>query len=174
VTPDGTITTVAGTVDPSREYGLSGFGGDGGPATSALLCRPAGVAALSDGGFLIADTGNQVVRKVAADGISDQVDMVVGGRLPIWVAANVIGEHECDDGCEVGAPDTTEGVGRCRRFALRRVDCRIDASEIGTCEWVGSAVLRPSGFVWTRRYPCPMRRVLRRPRPLAPAPLPQP
>jgi hypothetical protein len=114
------------------------------------------------------------VRATARNGTrdGDQVGIVLGARLPISAASTLVGEHECDGGCEVDAPDTTEVVGRCRRFARTRVDCRIDAREIGSCEWVGSAVLRPSGFVWTRRYPCPVRRVLRRPRPLAPAPLP--
>ena len=67
---DGTITTVAGKVDPlNRTHGLSGFGGDGGPATEALLCRPNDVAPLPDGGFLVADTGNHAVRRVTAEGI---------------------------------------------------------------------------------------------------------
>ena len=57
VAADGTITTVAGT-------GTRGFSGDGGPATAAELDRPPGVAATADGGFLIADAGNNRVRKV--------------------------------------------------------------------------------------------------------------
>src|SRR3954453_2032681 len=61
VMPDGTITTVAGT-------GTAGFSGDGGPATAAKLAGPKGVALSGDGGFLIADTSNQKVRRVAPDG----------------------------------------------------------------------------------------------------------
>jgi hypothetical protein len=53
--------TVAGT-------GTAGFSGDGGPATAAQLSQPTGVAATNDGGFLIADSGNNRVRRVAADG----------------------------------------------------------------------------------------------------------
>ena len=56
----GTITTVAGTTQ--------GFGGDNGPATSAQLDKPSGVAATADGGFLIADFNNQRIRKVSAGG----------------------------------------------------------------------------------------------------------
>ena len=61
-TPDGTITTVAGT-------GRAGFGGDGGPATSAMLWNPIGVAADAAGNIYIADSNNNAVRRVGADGI---------------------------------------------------------------------------------------------------------
>jgi hypothetical protein len=56
VTPQGTITTVAGT-------GVEGFGGDGGPARQARLRLPRGIAV---GGAIIyiADTGNHRVRQV--------------------------------------------------------------------------------------------------------------
>jgi hypothetical protein len=57
----GTITTVAGT-------GSAGFGGDDGPATSAQLFSPAGVALMPDGGFLIADADNARVRRVSPGG----------------------------------------------------------------------------------------------------------
>jgi hypothetical protein len=62
---DGVIESAAGT-------GAVGYSGDGGPATSAELdLRLNGegdVAALPDGGFLIADEGNDRVRSVDADG----------------------------------------------------------------------------------------------------------
>ena len=55
------ITTVAGS-------NLSGFDGDGGPATSAKLKQPADVA-LGPGGVLyIADYGNHRIRMVDASG----------------------------------------------------------------------------------------------------------
>jgi sugar lactone lactonase YvrE len=53
----GTITTVAGT-------GAGGFRGDGGPATSALLRKPRGVALDGDGILYVADSGNHRIRRV--------------------------------------------------------------------------------------------------------------
>jgi NHL repeat len=61
VSPDGTITTFAGGA-------LNGFSGDGGPATSARLNLPMGVAAQPDGGVLIADSNNHRIRRVSPDG----------------------------------------------------------------------------------------------------------
>src|SRR5262245_28805833 len=61
VSATGIITTVAGD-------GTFGFSGDGGPATAAQISAPNGVAALPDGGFLIADTGNSRIRRVSPAG----------------------------------------------------------------------------------------------------------
>jgi uncharacterized protein (TIGR03437 family) len=55
---DGVITTVAGS-------GTGGFSGDGGPATSARMYFPTGVAVDRDGNLYIADSGAQRVRKVS-------------------------------------------------------------------------------------------------------------
>jgi sugar lactone lactonase YvrE len=61
VTPDGVITTVAGT-------GAAGFAGDHGPAAAAQLDGVTGVEVHPDGRLLIADSGNHVVRQVTPDG----------------------------------------------------------------------------------------------------------
>ena len=59
----GVITTVA-------RNGSSGFGGDGGPANSAQLSSPFGVALDSADNLYIADTSNNRIRKVdAASGV---------------------------------------------------------------------------------------------------------
>jgi uncharacterized protein (TIGR03437 family) len=54
----GTITTVAGD-------GVAGFSGDGGPATSASLHNPRGLAVDAAGNLYIADVGNDRIRKVS-------------------------------------------------------------------------------------------------------------
>jgi trimeric autotransporter adhesin len=66
VSAAGVITRVAGTGHPGNR-------GDTGPATDAGLSTPSGVAATGDGGFLIADTGNNEVRKVSAAGVITRV-----------------------------------------------------------------------------------------------------
>ena len=58
---DGTIATVAGSAN-------SGFSGDGGPATSASLRGPLGMAADGNGNLYIADTSNNRIRLVGPDG----------------------------------------------------------------------------------------------------------
>lgn len=62
VTPQGTITTFAGT-------GHAGYSGDGGPAFSALLSTPVDVKTDSGGNVFIADLTASVVRKVSPGGI---------------------------------------------------------------------------------------------------------
>jgi hypothetical protein len=73
VTPDGIITTVAGsgpvdaTSDDFAQKG--GFSGDNGPATDARLNGPCGLALDAHGNLFIADYSNHRVRKVTPNGI---------------------------------------------------------------------------------------------------------
>jgi len=62
-TADGDAFTIAGS--GASRY----FGGDGGPAASARLYSPSSVAVDSDGTAYIADTANNRIRKVTADGV---------------------------------------------------------------------------------------------------------
>ncbi|QJR16572.1 putative Ig domain-containing protein [Usitatibacter palustris] len=61
VTPGGTISTVAG-------IGSAGFSGDGGPATSAELDLPMGIAVDTVGALYISDGNNHRIRKVLPNG----------------------------------------------------------------------------------------------------------
>lgn len=67
VGPDGVLRTVAG--NPNLYAEDAGFAGDGGPATSAGLNQPGGLAVAPDGALYIADTGNHRLRRVGRDGV---------------------------------------------------------------------------------------------------------
>jgi sugar lactone lactonase YvrE len=66
VTPAGVINTVAGN-------GTPGFSGDGGPASSAQLSSPTGVAVDSEGNLFITDKSNNRIRKVTPAGVINTV-----------------------------------------------------------------------------------------------------
>ena len=90
--------TLAGT-------GEAGFAGDGGPASSASLSEPTGLAA-EDGRIWVGDLGNGVVREIAPDGTIETVvsagpDDAEGGvfdaseaplRRPAGLATTATGE----------------------------------------------------------------------------------
>lgn len=61
----GIITTIAGKVGPDE----AGYSGDGGPPTLARLNSPQGVVISASGEIIIADTGNNVIRKISTPGI---------------------------------------------------------------------------------------------------------
>lgn len=62
ITPDGVITTSAGTGD-------RGFAGDGGPAAAAHLSLPAQLLLDPDGTLYFGDYGNRRVRRITPDGV---------------------------------------------------------------------------------------------------------
>jgi uncharacterized protein (TIGR03437 family) len=87
---NGVIVTVAGT-------GTPGFGGDDGPATSAELWYPNGVAVDSAGSLFIADSANNRIRKVSNGAI-------------VTVAGNGAYGFSGDGGPATGASLVPEGV----------------------------------------------------------------
>ena len=92
VSTAGIISTVAGS-------GATGFSGDGGPAISASLHSPAGVAVDTAGNLYFADIENNRIRKVAPSGIISTV------------AGNGTGGFSGDGGPATGASlDHPEGV----------------------------------------------------------------
>lgn len=74
VSPAGVISTVAGN-------GTSGFSGDEGPAVSAQLSGPQGIAVDAAGNLYIADTGNNRVRQVTRGGT---INTVAGGGFAVF------------------------------------------------------------------------------------------
>ena len=79
VDTSGRITTVAGN-------GTGSFFGDGGPATSAQLSFPAGIAVDSSGNLYIADNSNNRVRKVDSTG---RITTVAGNGNVVYSGDNV-------------------------------------------------------------------------------------
>ena len=89
----GTISTFAGTL------GNCSYGGDGGPATSAYLNKPHGVAVDSSGNIYIADTDNYRIREVTVS--NGEINTVAGNGT------------ECTGGgaaCGDGGPATSAGI----------------------------------------------------------------
>jgi DNA-binding beta-propeller fold protein YncE len=89
-------STVRAVPFPCPDLAGPGYCGDGGPALRAGLSLPVDVAALPDGGYVIADAGNDAVRAVTPDG---RITTLAGGeragrrgvahlRLPSGVAAD--------------------------------------------------------------------------------------
>jgi sugar lactone lactonase YvrE len=91
VTPAGALTTIAGTVSPAPP-GNAGFSGDNGPATSAQLDNPEGVAVDNNGRILISD--NDRIRLVSTNGT---ISTIVGGG-PIDFSATDFGAAASNGG----------------------------------------------------------------------------
>jgi len=66
--PSGIINAVAGLAHIGGYWDQPNWTGDGGPALNATLYAPSGVATDGVGNFYIADTDNQVIRKVSPAG----------------------------------------------------------------------------------------------------------
>ncbi len=86
VTPDGTISTIAGT-GPSignilqpPSFLTCAFSGDGAPAANAQLCDPAQLAFDKAGALYVADFGNARVRRISPEGI---IATVAGNGQPV-------------------------------------------------------------------------------------------
>jgi sugar lactone lactonase YvrE len=90
VSPSGQISTVAGTGAPA-------YSGDGGAATAAALNVPMAVAVDGEGNLYIADTGNDVIRRV--DVQTGIITTVAGGGNGTGMGSDGLG----DDGPAVGA-----------------------------------------------------------------------
>ena len=85
VTPDGIITTIAGT-------GTGGYSGDNGPASAAELYLPQGLAIDGTGNLYIADGGNRVIRKISTSGVISTVGSTDrGGDQTFGVAVDADG-----------------------------------------------------------------------------------
>ncbi|HWZ90985.1 MAG TPA: hypothetical protein VNW92_19120 [Polyangiaceae bacterium] len=73
VASNGIITTVVGS-----PTGVAGSTGDGGPATSALLNQPTGLALDTFGNLYIVDSGNAAIRMVNTSGVISTIIGAIG------------------------------------------------------------------------------------------------
>jgi uncharacterized protein (TIGR03437 family) len=80
VSPLGIMTTFAGDGTISPGGGPSAYG-DGGPATSAQLHLPMGVAVDKSGNVYIADSGDNTIREVTTDG---NIATIAGDSFPSY------------------------------------------------------------------------------------------
>jgi hypothetical protein len=138
VTPGGTISRVAGT-------GTYGYSGDDGPATSAKLASPFGLATDGAGNLYIADANNHRIRKVDSSGIITTVagngspgfsgdggaSTEAGLNEPLGVAVDCTGNMDVADafnqrirrlefavGLSAGGDGDGDGVSDCQEVAL--------------------------------------------------------
>ena len=167
VSPNGIITTVAGTGS------CGGFSGDGGPAIDAQLLDPVAVAVDRNGDLLIADLGNQRIRKVSPSGIISTVagDGKSGfsgdggpagsARLHLDCDNTICGGVAVDSEGNLFIADT--GNNRIRRVSPDGIITTVAGSgEQGSSGDGGQAPARSSAFraewPWTARTTCSSRK----------------
>ena len=92
IDPTGVINTYAG----NGQIGVIGYFGDGGPATEAQLNNPLGVAVDSFGQVHVADTGNNLIRKITLSGI---ISTIAGNGLAAYA-----GDHFLAVNAELNHP----------------------------------------------------------------------
>jgi sugar lactone lactonase YvrE len=112
VSRDGTIVTIAGR-------GSAGLGGDGGAATSALLSYPLAVAVEPAGSVLIADNGNNRIRRVDHGSISTAAGNGTAGYSGDGGPAT---SAEFNEPVAVAAHGTDVFIADAQNSAIRRVD----------------------------------------------------
>ena len=107
----GTISTIAGT-------GRFGFGGDGGPASEAMLGHPEGVAVDAAGNVFIADPVSFRIRKV--DACTGTISTIAGTGM---IGNNGDGGPATE--ARLGAPNDVAIAGNGRIYFSERVNHRI-------------------------------------------------
>ena len=122
VSPGGTITTIAGT-------GAGGFSGDGGPATSAQLYAPWGLAVDGQGNVYIGDVQNHRVRRVAKTAVTAALTLTLGGAptQPLLAQKRITITARGDKPCSLAATGSVSILGTRYTFALTRATASVTA-----------------------------------------------
>jgi len=132
----GRIYTVAGD-------GTAGYSGDGGPAAAAMLAAPASVAVDAAGNLVIADTGNNRIRVVAATSGTHYGRAMTAGRI-YTVAGDgsygAAGDSGAATAAELGGPQgvSLDGSGNLLIADTGNNRIRLVAATSGT--YLGQAV----------------------------------
>ncbi len=163
VTSTGEIQIVAGTAGQP-----GGFGGDGGPATSALLNAPTGLTLDTSGNLYISDSANARIRRVdAADGT---IETIAGSNQPGFAGdggASTLAELAAPSGVgtdalgQVVLADQTDGAVRSitalppapLSFGNVAVGCGISAPQTVELANVGNASLKVAALTAPTDFP---------------------
>lgn len=122
VTPDGTITTLAGT-------GRSGIGGEGAAAAMSALNAPGGLAVAADGVIYVSDTGNHRIRRIS-DGV---ITTIAGTGTPGRAGA--------------GGPATAAQLDRPTTITLENPTASNDAAVLIVTDHAGTIHIGPDGVL---------------------------
>jgi sugar lactone lactonase YvrE len=139
-----TITIVAGNSQSKR------FGGDGGRAVDAQLNTPEGMAVDTSGNIYIADSGNNLVRKVDANGT---ISTLAGDTAAAQTAADAKQPVAPSDSAGDGGPATAAHLDGPRGIAVDSLGHVYVAQESGdpATDTTGARIRRidPSGTIST-------------------------
>jgi hypothetical protein len=135
------IYTVAGAA-------AHGFSGDGGPATQARLDDPTAVAVDGAGNLVVADTGNQRIRVVAAStGTFYGQAMTAGYIYTVAGGGNILGDGVLATSAELNLPSgvAVDGSGNLVIADTQNQRVRVVAASTGT--FYGQAMT--AGYIYT-------------------------
>ena len=107
-------------IDSAVGNGISGYSGDGGPATDARLSQASDFTFGADGSLYIADTGNQRIRRVGPDGM---ITTVAGnGTVGYSGDGGPATAAQLYDPCAIAVgSDGSLYIGECGNSRIRRV-----------------------------------------------------
>jgi sugar lactone lactonase YvrE len=126
VSPDGTITTIAGKGAPS---GLGGFSGDGGPAASAQLSLPRGIAVDRQGTVYVV-VGPRVRKIGGSAPAAGALRLTLGGASsqPLLAQKAITVTARCSRPCSLAATGSVTILGTRSGFGLTRANARLAAA----------------------------------------------